>query len=187
MRRRASGSVAALAASLLGLVACDDGAPAACEQCWCDPAAAAPAADVELGKFDGVGFAPLANGDTLDVYAGPQGGHHFLIAVRTRAIDITSTRTLLSASQGGTDVDVLSCPYRTPYVSGADGWASLRGAAALVLDESWLASGAAEGAQVTVRVEVQDDRGAYGFDERTILTHLLPSSRRAPSSSVLPY
>lgn len=173
-RGRASGAAAALVAALAAVGACDDGAPAACARCWCEPAKDAPAAEVILGTFDGAAFAPLADGDALDIHAGPQGGHHFLVVVRTRSLDLTKTRTLLSASQGGADVDALSCPYHSPYVTGADDWATLLNAVPLVLDEDWLASGAANGAPVTVRAEVQDDRGAYGFDERTVLAHMLP-------------
>jgi hypothetical protein len=173
----ASGGAAALVAALAAFGACgeaDDGAPPACDRCWCEPPKDAPAAEVTLGTFDGTAFAPLADGDTLDLQAGPQGGHHFLVAVRTRSIDLASARTLLSASQGGADVDALSCPYHILYVTGANGWATLPHAVALVVDEGWVASGAAEGVLVTVRAEVQDDRGAYGFDERTVLARLLP-------------
>lgn len=174
---RASEHAAALVTALAALGACGDHdgrAPVACDRCWCEPAKNAPAAEVMLGTLNGAAFAPLADGDTLDIYAGPQGGHHFLVAVRTRSIDLASARTLLSASQGSADVDALSCPYRTRYVASADGWAMLPNALPLVLDEGWLASGAADGERVTVRAEVEDDDGAYGVDEHTVLVHRLP-------------
>jgi hypothetical protein len=174
---QAHGRSAALLAALAMSGACGghDGAPAdaACARCWCEPAANAPAAELMLGTIDNGSFTPLADDATLDIHAGPQGGHHFLVAVRARSLDLTAVRTLLSASQSGADVDVLSCPYHYTYVAGADGWATLADAVPLVLDEVWLAAATREGARVTIRAEVQDDRGAFGVDERTVVAHLL--------------
>ena len=174
MKPRGPARGAALVAVLWACGESGGRAPPVCEQCWCAPAPDAPAADVTLGRFDGTVFTPLADGDTLDIHAGPQGGHHFLVAVRTRSVDLASARTLLSASQGGADVDALSCPNHKHNETKAKNSATLPGDVPLVLAETWLASGAVEGASVTVRVEVQDDRGAYGFDEHTVLAHRLP-------------
>jgi hypothetical protein len=134
-----------------------------------------PGVVVELGTGT-TEFQPLDEDQALILWAGPQGGHHFIVHARMQGLspgDVTmpgtpdNTRTLFSAyDQNGNQVDLMLPPYALGYEDGGDGWYYLPSGRLLRTDETLVAP--LFGNPVLIRVEAWDATGRYGSDQTWI-------------------
>jgi len=117
----------------------------------------------------------LADDEELDIIAGPQGGHHFIVHARIQDLlpgdpsvpgalgnPITTFRAFLGEEQ----VDMDYPPYRLGYEDGGDGFFYLASGRLLVLREDTLAGLYDQSVKITV--DVVDAQGRTGHDERVI-------------------
>ena len=132
---------------------------------------------VELGTGT-VDFEPLAADQDLELIAGPQGGHHFIVHARMQGMipgdpampglignPATSFRVF---DEGDNQIDVMFPPYKLGYApSESDpGWLVLPSGRILQVEES-LALGL-YGTRVRIDVRITDATTASGLDERWV-------------------
>lgn len=135
-----------------------------------------PGVLVELGTGT-TAFEPLEENQTLILWAGPQGGHHFIVHARMQGLtpgDVTmpgtpdNPRTEFSAyDQDGVQVDLMLPPYALGYRDGGDGWQYLPSGRLLRTDEALVAP--LFGNPVLIRVDAWDPSGRHGSDQRWII------------------
>jgi hypothetical protein len=134
---------------------------------------------VELGSGT-LAWLPLAEDAELDLIAGPQGGHHFIVHARIRdmipgdpsrpgLLANPITRFSVWLDDGGTErqIDLMFPPYRLGYEEMSDGWFSLASGRILQVAESELP--ALYGQRVRIGLEVTDAAGVHGRDSRTVV------------------
>ena len=141
-----------------------------------DPQADAgpPPAWVELGT--GIDeWEPIAPEADLVLYAGPQGGHHFLMRARLMGLnpgdaDVPGSgpSTVLAVwSEGGAQLNVVTAALQFRYVDVGGGVYEIAGAPhVLTMKESEYP--AVVGDRVRVTLEVTDDDGLQATDERWV-------------------
>lgn len=135
-----------------------------------------PGVLVELGTGT-TQFQTLGEEQELILWAGPQGGHHFIVHARMQGLaqgDVTmpgnpgNPRTLFSAyDQYGDQVDLKLPPYALGYVDGDDGWYYLPSGRLLRTDETLVAP--LFGNPVLIRVDAWDATGRRGSDQTWIV------------------
>jgi len=128
--------------------------------------------EVELGT--GVdAFEPLVS-DQLELFAGPQGGHHFIVHARiagflpgdpTMPGSVDNPATTFAAFSADVQIDLRLPPYRLGYVEQSDGTFDLGAGRILQVDEAVVPD--LYGAQVTLTVQVVDPAGTHGEDRVT--------------------
>jgi hypothetical protein len=148
-----------------------------------------PGVVVELGTGT-TRFETLDEGQELILWAGPQGGHHFIVHARMQGLlpgDVTmpgtpgNTRTLFSAyDQYGAQVDLMLPPYALGYVDGDDGWYYLPSGRLLRTDETLVAP--LFDNPVLIRVDAWDAMGRYGTDQTWIVAVKEPSDGDPPDA-----
>ncbi len=121
-------------------------------------------------------FEPLAEDESVVLYAGPQGGHHFIVHARVRGLlvgdwqmpgQIGNPATLFSIyNEAGEAVHLERPPYRLGYRAGLEEWAALPSGRIVEVKEGAVA--ALYGSRVRLVVEVRDVSGATGSDERWV-------------------
>lgn len=119
---------------------------------------------VELGTGE-VAFEPLADGTTLPLVAGPQGGHHVWLGFRV--IGMSGTRANLTIEPiplTTGEPPPRAAPVRITMTELSDGTHEYFGWPAQLSDPGCLV-----GEQVVMRVTIEDTRGSVGSDERTIV------------------
>lgn len=144
-------------ASVAALAAC--GASAAPDVC---KRAGVPAA-VELGAGR-ASYAALASGEMLAVEAGPQGGHHVWLALRTQGL---ATETSFITVTGQVEAIAASVgPFETHFeLQPADGaWCEVSGIRFQIDQQRPVADFAGQTMRITVRVHDVD--GAEATDAR---------------------
>jgi len=131
-------------------------------------------ARIELGTGT-VDFVPIADGDELEVIAGPQGGYHFVVHARAWGIVPGDPRspgipvnpsTTFAAYQGEVPIDLGLPPYRLGYQDDGDGGLVLPSARILQLQQEVVPD--VYGTEVRITVTVRDDDGDSATDERVI-------------------
>ena len=153
-------------------------------------------AEVELGTGT-TDYAPLLAEATLDLIAGPQGGHHFIVHARMRRMAPgdpmrpgqaqNPASTFAAYAEDGHQLDLMNPPYRLGYVMAADGWYELPSGRILQLEETEVA--ALDGVRVRIVAIVRDAFGAEGNDERWIIARpgvLLPGEDAGPADAAMP-
>jgi len=73
------------------------------------------------------GFTPLAEGQTLQAEAGPQGGHHIWIAARMKNMKQAGSTTKISAVQPGTGVVIPPSTFAFTFERDEGGYCKLFG------------------------------------------------------------
>jgi hypothetical protein len=135
--------------------------------------AGAMAVELGTGSLDFVSIAP--EGD-LELHAGPQGGHHFIVDARAAGLvpgdpeqpgQEGNPSTLFKAfNEAGTQIDVMYPPYVLGYADTGDGWYTLPSGRILQVAEDYVPD--LIGQRVRITVDVEDVVGAAGADERWI-------------------
>lgn len=175
-RSRGSAALAATALAALALAALaacgDDAPPAECN---------AGGASAEVGSGT-VEFEPLAADAELEMIAGPQGGHHFILHARMRGLDpgdptrpgdSSNPRTQFTIERtGGEQVQLDQPPYRIGYAAGADGFAELPSGRIVPFVEDLVAE--LDGERLRVTVEIVDRDGACARDDAEVTAVLGP-------------
>lgn len=134
------------------------------------------AAEVTLGTGT-VDFAPLTDGEQLEVIAGPQGGHHFFVHARMKGLApgdptmpglLENPATTFSAfrESTGDQIDFGFPPYRLGYVDVGGGQFELPSGRILQIQDDVLPS--LYGERVRLTVEIRDGRDRTATDEITI-------------------
>lgn len=148
---------------LLGLVtACSASAEA--------PDAGPPSLELGTGSAN---FEALANGDTIYIVQGPQGGYHFFGSLQARSMvagdsedlsDPSNPQTTFEAFVGDTRVDAMASSYKQG-LRVRDGVAEMIGRQVIldIEDDDEL-----DGATVRFTVTVEDTGGITLSDERTL-------------------
>lgn len=132
----------------------------------------------ELGTGT-VAWLPLAPEQELEVIAGPQGGHHFIVHARIGDLlpgdptmpgqlgnPITRFAAFVDRGGGEQQIDLMFPPYRLGYGATGDGWYALASGRILQLDEDHVPG--LVGQRVRLTVEVTDARGELARDERFV-------------------
>lgn len=130
---------------------------------------------VELGTGT-VEFEPLVTDQDLELIAGPQGGHHFIVHARMQGMipgdpsmpglvgnPATSFRVF---DENDDQIDVMFPPYKLGYTEGTDGWFDLPSGRILQINEDDVPG--LYGTRVRIDVRVTDVTTASGFDERFV-------------------
>jgi hypothetical protein len=131
---------------------------------------------VELGTGS-LDFEPIAAEQDLELHAGPQGGHHFIVHARASGLvpgdpaqpgQQGNPQTFFKVfDEGGEQIDVMFPPYVLGYADAGGGWYALPSGRILqVLEE--LVVPELYGARVRITVDVEDAAGATGSDERWV-------------------
>lgn len=138
--------------------------------------APATTARVEIGTGT-VEFEPLADGDELILWAGPQGGHHFIVHARIQnlspgdwqqpSLPENPTTRFLAFDEAGVQLDLSLPPYALGYRDIGDEWLYLPSGRFLRLIEAEVQR--LFGTRVRIRVEVEDADGNTASDERWIV------------------
>jgi hypothetical protein len=133
-------------------------------------------AEVELGTGT-VAFETLAAEQELELLAGPQGGHHFIVHARASGIApgdptmpglLGNPATMFQVwSEGGEQLDLRFPPYRLGYVHHADDWQYLPSGRILQVIEDRVVE--LYGQRVRIAVRVQDAEGRVAVDERWVV------------------
>jgi hypothetical protein len=137
-----------------------------------------PPGEVEVVLGTGTtSFEPLAEGDSLEVVAGVQGGHHFHVHARMRGLSpgdpsmngqLSNPQTSFSAfTAAGEQLDLMFPPYRLGYVEAGDGDFELPSGRILVIDEEQVQS--IYDREVRLTVEIVDDAGRRGTAEVNVV------------------
>ena len=133
---------------------------------------------VELGQGT-VDWAPVAADATMEIFAGPQGGHHFIVHGRVKDMipgDPTmpgllgNPITRFSAYTTGDNphqVDMNLPPYRLGYEDGGDGFFYLASGRLLILEEAEVE--ALYDTEVELVLYVEDASGVASRDERVVM------------------
>jgi hypothetical protein len=119
-----------------------------------------PQVIVGTGQTD---YLPITEGQTLQLEAGPQGGHHLWIAVRMRNLKQAGSITTLRASQPG-GVTVQPAAYVFTFDRDEGGFCKLYGLR-FQLDTNGVDYHAFLGKPLDLSVEVKDRSGAIGTGE----------------------
>jgi len=124
---------------------------------------------VGTGTID---FEPLSENDELDVIAGPQGGHHFIVHARAKNIipgDASipgleaNPRTIFQAfTEAGTQIDLMFPPYTLGYRRAGE-WLVLPSGRILQVDDDVVPS--LIGQRMRITLQVTDANGNRGNDE----------------------
>ena len=118
-------------------------------------------------------FEALADGGSIFIVQGPQGGYHFFGSLRAQNInpgdsedlsDSENPQTTFEAFVGDTRVDAMASSYRQG-LSALDGYAQMLGRQVIldILDDDEL-----DGAMVRFTVTVEDASGIVLTDERSL-------------------
>lgn len=128
----------------------------------------------ELGT--GNAFTAIPTGGTVDVVAGSQGLHMFVINMRVRDLDVSLDKgaavTVSVHDQNGVSLAMdFGCRARF-FEPNADGWlyADQPYNQPLTLD----ALARIDGTMVTLQIDVRDDQGHEATDMRTVVAHVVP-------------
>jgi hypothetical protein len=128
------------------------------------PDGGAPTLAVEVGT--GVAaFQPLADGDLVDIAAGPQGGFHIWTAARVEALGGDRAQLRLSARNAQTDALVGPPSEVAAVMTQGTGNASEKSGLTNFVDDPE----SIRGVSVVLRVEVLAPDGRWGFDERVVV------------------
>lgn len=149
--------------------------------------------EVELGTGT-IGWEPLAQDAELDLIAGPQGGHHFIVHARARGIvpgdparpgQLGNPSTTFEAyDQDGSRLDLDFPPYRLGYEQPGDGWSYLPSGRILQVIEDQVPT--LPGQRVRLTLRIQDATGAYGTDELWIVAREGDSPDAGPPDAGAP-
>lgn len=130
------------------------------------------AAIVELGTGT-IEFMPLADDDPLEIIAGPQGGHHFVVHARAQNIipgDAAipglqaNPRTVFAAfTEAGEQFDLMFPPYTLGYRRVDDTWFALPSGRILQVEDALVPEIIGQRVRLTVRVT--DAAQKSGTDE----------------------
>lgn len=131
---------------------------------------------VELGTGT-TDWEPLTENQELELHAGPQGGHHFIVHARIHDMlpgDVSvpgalgnPTTQFEAQDADGTEVNLFVPPYRLGYEDGGDGFDYMASGHLLVIDEAYVEQ--LYGTQVTITVYVADASGVASRDTRTVM------------------
>lgn len=132
---------------------------------------------VEIGTGT-TAFESLANEDELTLWAGPQGGHHFIVHARIREMEPgdwrqpslpgNPTTRFYAFDEQDTQVDLDLPPYALGYrEEQGDKWQYLPSGRLLRTEESMVP--AIDGQRVRLLVRVEDANGVIAVDERWIV------------------
>jgi hypothetical protein len=118
----------------------------------------------------------VTDGQDLDLHAGPQGGHHFIVHARLRDMlpgDVTVPGELgnpitrfQAYDSDGAEVSLFVPPYRLGYEDGGDGWHYMASGHLLVISEPEVEG--LYGTIVTISLVVSDAEGTASRDTRTV-------------------
>jgi hypothetical protein len=124
-----------------------------------------------------VDFESLANGESLELINGIQGGFHFIVHAQIRGLIPgnpanaglpENPRTQFAAfAADGTQLDLELPPYRLGYLTNGDGSYSLPSGRILQIGDQHVP--AVYGTEVRITVRVEDTVGRVVNDERTIV------------------
>jgi hypothetical protein len=152
----------------LAFVACLFGGLPACGD---DGGGPGPGIAIELGT-GAVDFEPLAPDQDLELIAGPQGGHHFILHARARGIiPGDSSRpglpenpaTVFEVWLDERQVDPMFPPYRLGYVESNEGWLAMPSGRIITVIEGEAADLVDQ--RLRLRVTVTDAVGHEASDE----------------------
>ncbi len=131
---------------------------------------------VEVGTGT-TAWEPLTESQELKLWAGPQGGHHFIVHARMRDMlggDVTIPGELgnpitrfQAFDNEGTEVNLFAPPYRLGFEDGGGGWSYMASGHLLVISEPEVAR--LYGTTVTIGVYVVDAADTASRDSRSIL------------------
>jgi len=123
------------------------------------------------------GFEELAAEGEIDLIAGPQGGHHFIVHARIHGLQpgdprtpgvVENPSTLFSVwSESGEQLDIVPPPYKLGYEEVSDDVYSLASGHIIQVREDVVEG--LYGARLRLRVEVTDAAGAKVIDERWVV------------------
>ena|GEM_PF-3452875 len=129
---------------------------------------------VELGTGT-IDFEPMAADAELEIIAGPQGGHHFIVHARAQNIipgdpsipglDANPRTTFAAFTETGEQIDMMFPPYTLGYRRDGD-WLVLPSGRILQVHDEVVDS--LIGHRVRITVHVIDAAGTSGDDERWI-------------------
>jgi len=130
---------------------------------------------VELGTGS-IDFEPVTDEQDLELHAGPQGGHHFIVHARAQGLvpgdpsqpgQTGNPSTLFEVFDGdGAKIDADFPPYRLGYKDDGNGWFELPSGRILQVLEEVVPQ--LYGSRVRITVQVEDTLGASGRDERWV-------------------
>jgi hypothetical protein len=164
----------ALTGVALGLAACSDDAPGDRD--------AGPTAMVELGTGMFT-FERLADGQTLDLNAGPQGGFHFVVHARMRGLapgdprqpglPENPTTFFRALDENGVRIDVPEV-RQLGYAPDPEvgGWYALPSGRILLIDN--LVARGLYGRSVTIELQIQDSSGRIAGDTARVIAVAYP-------------
>jgi len=164
-----------IAALLVAVVACGDSDPGVPDATPPPDAMETPDL-VELGTGT-TAWEPLTQNQELPLYAGPQGGHHFIVHARIKDMipgdvavpgELGNPITKFQAFDSeGIEVNLFVPPYRLGYEDGGDGWDYMASGHLLVISETEVDR--LFGATITIEVYVTDAADTASRDSRSIL------------------
>ncbi len=117
-----------------------------------------PEVVVGTGQTD---FLPLTDGQVVQAELGPQGGHHFYVAVRMRNLKRSGSTTTISATQPGTGLTIPPTSFVFTFDPDEGGYCKLYGLR-YQLDNQGIDYHPFLGQPLDVKVEVRDSTGAVG-------------------------
>lgn len=133
-------------------------------------------AAVEIGTGT-TAFEPLAAEQRLTLYAGPQGGHHFIVHGRMMGMEPGDPRrpgaednpstAFRAFEEGGERVDVMVPPYILGYRDEGDDWHYLPSGRLLIIEEERVAS--LFGQRVLIQIHVRDAHGRVAMDQAWVV------------------
>jgi hypothetical protein len=162
------------------LVACsgdDDPIDPSWVECWDASPPYARLAEAELGGGDErtEAFEPLAPGEAVGLFFGPQGGYHILVRPRVRGLtpsDQGRIDTRFSATLGDERVDPFECPHHPIYTTDpTDGDYLVGTMTTLIIANERVAD--VLGQPIRIRMEALDRSASYASDERTVVPYLV--------------
>jgi hypothetical protein len=130
----------------------------------CKPAGSTPTVIVGYGQAD---YLPMMDGDTAQVEAGPQGGHHIWVAVRAKGLDQSGTITAVSGHLPDLNEDV--GPFNVIFTMDMDegGYCKLYGLR-FQLDQQYDIN-TLLGHPLDVTVKMTDKDGDIGVGKRSVV------------------
>jgi hypothetical protein len=114
------------------------------------------------------GFAPLHDGDVLQMEEGVQGGHHLWLALRLRGFRQEGTTTRLSAQQLDAGPDVLPAQFAYQLDPDTDGYCRLTNLR-FQLDAGGRDYHAFLGQPLQIVADVRDPTGSSGWAAASIV------------------
>ncbi len=141
------------------------------------PDAAAGDGEVELGTGTTQFESFVMEDQELILWAGPQGGHHFILHARIRGMDpgdptrpgiVENPSTRFSVhTENGEQVDLMLPPYRLGYRDDGDGWHTMVSGHIIQVIEDRVPE--LYGARVRIQVDVEDALGRTATDDAWII------------------